>query len=89
MGKFIVLLVVVFLIVWLVRGGRPGRSVPGPTMPPSPPADAGKPAAMPDTIVACAHCGLHLPKADALPGRGGVFCGEAHRAEFERAQAPR
>ncbi|SHM24722.1 PP0621 family protein [Rhizobacter sp. OV335] len=92
MGKFIVLLVVVFLIVWLVRGGRPGRSVPGPTTPPTPPANTANsdnPAAPPDTIVACAHCGLHLPKADALPGRGGVFCGEAHRAEFERAQAPR
>lgn len=90
MGKFIVLLLVVFLIVWLVRGGRPGRSAPGPTTPPPPPADTGNPAgAPPDTIVACAHCGLHLPRADALPGRGGVFCGEAHRAEFERAQAPR
>jgi uncharacterized protein len=87
MGKFIVLLVVVFLIVWLVRGGRPGRSTPTTPPPPSP-ANADKPdstAAMPDTIVACAHCGLHLPKADALPGRGGVFCGEAHRAAFEHA----
>ncbi|KQU67235.1 hypothetical protein ASC88_09525 [Rhizobacter sp. Root29] len=77
----IVLLVVVFLIVWLARGGRPGRSAP-----PSP--TPAKPAATPDTIVACAHCGLHLPQADALPGRGGVFCGEAHRAAFERAQPP-
>jgi len=83
MGKLIVLLVVVFLIVWLARGGRPGR--PAPPSPTPPPA---KPAATPDTIVACAHCGLHLPQADALPGRGGVFCGEAHRAAFERAQPP-
>ncbi|NKI94123.1 PP0621 family protein [Rhizobacter sp. SG703] len=84
MGKLIVLLVVVFLIVWLARGGRPGRSAPpSPTTPPP-----AKPAATPDTIVACAHCGLHLPQADALPGRGGVFCGEAHRAAFERAQPP-
>jgi len=88
MGKFIVLLVVVFLIVWLVRGGRPGRSPPAPTTPP-PPTGADNAVAAPDTIVACAHCGLHLPRADALPGRGGVFCGEAHRAEFERLQAPR
>jgi uncharacterized protein len=85
MGKFIVLLVVVFLIVWLVRGARPGRSAPTSPTPPAPPAPA---AATPDTIVACAHCGLHLPKADALPGRGGVFCGDAHRAAFERAQPP-
>ena len=86
MGKFIVLLVVVFLIVWLVRGSRPGRVAPPPSADVPPPAN---PAGTPDTIVACAHCGLHLPKADALPGRGGVFCGEAHRTAFERAQAPR
>jgi uncharacterized protein len=89
MGKFIVLLVVVFLIVWLVRGGRPGRAAPpAPSPPSSPPTPANAPAT-PDTIVACAHCGLHLPKADALPGRGGVFCGEAHRSAFEREHAPR
>ena len=86
MGKFIVLLVVVFLIVWLVRGGRPGRAAPPTPSSPPPPANA---SAVPDTIVACAHCGLHLPKADALPGRGGVFCGEAHRSAFEREHAPR
>ena len=86
MGKFIVLLVVVFLIVWLVRGGRPGRAAPPAPSAAPPPANA---PATPDTIVACAHCGLHLPKADALPGRGGVFCGEAHRSAFEREHAPR
>lgn len=87
MGKFILLLAVVFLIVWLVRGGRPGRAAPpASSAPPPPPANA---AAGPDTIVACAQCGLHLPKAEALPGRGGVFCGEAHRSAFEREHAPR
>jgi uncharacterized protein len=35
-------------------------------------------------MVACAQCGVHLPASDALPGRGGVFCGEDHRAAFER-----
>lgn len=84
MGKFIVLLGVLFLIYWVVRGGR-ARRVP----PPAPPPASANPGNLPDTMVACAHCGLHLPKADALPGRGGVFCGEAHRAEFERGQVPR
>lgn len=76
MGKFIVLLVIVALIVWIARGGR-GRK---PVAPP-PPADA-----LPDTMVACAQCGVHLPKAEALPGRGGAFCCEAHRAAFEGGQ---
>jgi uncharacterized protein len=75
MGKFIVLLVIVALIVWIARGGR-GRKPVAP-----PPADA-----LPDTMVACAQCGVHLPKAEALPGRGGAFCCEAHRAAFEGGQ---
>jgi uncharacterized protein len=35
-------------------------------------------------MLACAHCGVHLPRDEALPGRGGVFCGEAHRAAYEQ-----
>jgi len=27
---------------------------------------------------------VHLPQDEALPGRGGVFCGEAHRAAYEQ-----
>ena len=37
-------------------------------------------------MIACAQCGVHLPRDEALPGRGGVFCGDAHRAAFEQAQ---
>ena len=36
-------------------------------------------------MLACAHCGVHLPRDEALPGRGGVFCGDAHRTAFEQA----
>ena len=39
-------------------------------------------------MVRCAHCGVHLPQDEALPGRGGVFCGDAHRAAFEKAHPP-
>ena len=41
------------------------------------------PPAPPKEIVACAHCGLHLPHDEALPGRGGLFCSLAHRTAFE------
>ncbi len=41
------------------------------------------PPAAPQAMLACAHCGVHLPRDEALPGRGGVFCGEAHRAAYE------
>jgi uncharacterized protein len=36
-------------------------------------------------MLACAQCGVHLPANEALPGRGGVFCGDAHRSAFEAA----
>jgi uncharacterized protein len=39
-------------------------------------------------MLSCAHCGLHLPRDEALPGRGGVFCSEAHRSAYERAHPP-
>lgn len=31
-------------------------------------------------MVVCAHCGVHLPQADALAdGAGRLFCGDEHR----------
>ena len=83
--KFLLLLVVVLAVLWLLRSGS--RRV----APPAAPSKAARdvPADAPaEAIVACAHCGLHLPHSEALPGRGGVFCSEAHRAAFELA-APR
>jgi uncharacterized protein len=77
--KFLVLILVVLVVLWLARGAR--RTV-------SPPPPAEGPARQPavkEPMLACAQCGLHLPRDEALPGRGGVFCGEAHRAEYEKA----
>jgi uncharacterized protein len=78
--KFALLLLAVIALFWLLRGGRQ-RVAPPP---------AGKPAAPaePLPIVACAQCGVHLPIGEALPGRGGVFCGAAHRADYEQAHPP-
>jgi len=72
--KFLLLLLAVFALLWLLR--RTVRSkLPPRAEPPS--------AVVAQEMVACAMCGLHLPRAEALPGRGGVFCGEAHRTAFE------
>lgn len=74
--KYLLLILAVLALVWLLRGAR-RRVEPPPTSPP-PATGAAQP------MVACRHCGVHLPRHEALPGRGGVFCGEAHRAEFEK-----
>ena len=34
---------------------------------------------LPVAMVACAHCGLHLPAADAVPEGVLVYCSDAHR----------
>jgi len=72
--KFLLFLVAVFVLLWLLRGSLRKRMPP-----PTPPA--GTPL---QDMVRCAQCGMHLPSGEALPGRGGVFCGEAHRLEFEK-----
>lgn len=74
--KFIVVLIVVLAVVWLARKGS--RRVAG----------SGRdktPLPSPEDMVACSQCGLHLPRSEALPGRGGTFCSDAHRAQYERA----
>jgi uncharacterized protein len=75
--KILLFLVAVFVLLWLLRGAasrRGGGGSSGRTQAPKP-------------MIACAFCGIHLPRDEALPGRGGVFCGEAHRRAFEDAQA--
>ncbi len=76
--KYFLFLVAVFILLWLLRGAlnrRGGGSAGRPPIPKSP-----------QEMIACAHCGVHLPRDEALPGRGGVFCGDAHRTAFEKAQ---
>ena len=74
--KYLLLFLIVLAVLWLARGSR--------RVPPSAQRD---PVAPKQTMLACAQCGLHLPRDDALPGRGGVFCSEQHRAEYERANS--
>lgn len=72
--KYLLLVLAIVALVWLIRGAR-RRDVP----PAQPPRPGGV-----QPMVACRHCGVHLPAHEALPGRGGEFCGEAHRAEYEK-----
>lgn len=74
----LLILIVAVAVLWLLLKGlvrrNRGDSSRGP-------ASA---APQPQQMLACAQCGVHLPRDEALPGRGGVFCGEAHRAAYER-----
>jgi uncharacterized protein len=84
MMKYLVLILVLLVVVLLAKGAR-SRLRGGSD---SPPAAAPPPAPDGEVMLACAHCGLHLPRSDALPGRGGVFCSEGHRAIAEARHGP-
>ena len=85
MMKYLVVLLVVVAVLWLIgmprrRLDRQAGDAAERARQPAPP-----PASLPDSIVACPQCGLHLPLAEAVPGRGGYFCCETHRSIHERA----
>lgn len=72
--KFAVIaLVVVLVLLWMTRKSRATASKPHTTK-----------TSTRDDMVACIECGVHVPRSEALPGRGGLFCGEEHRARHER-----
>ena len=73
--KFILVLAVVIVVLWLARRGLRRLSGRDPAAPPAPALEE---------MVACRQCGLNFPRSDSLPGRGGLFCSEAHRAAFEQ-----
>jgi uncharacterized protein len=79
--KFALFVLAIVVLLWLLRS-TVRRRMPPPAEK-SAPADA--PSTSPQPMLTCAHCGLHLPRDEALPGRGGVFCGDAHRKAFEQA----
>lgn len=72
--KFLLLLVVVGIAIWMFKARH---RLPGPKKPP--PARPAAPAAEATPMLACAHCGVHLPQTDAvLDPAGRAFCSAAH-----------
>ena len=81
--KYLLILIVIAVVAFMLGAKqRPSQTAErrNPSMPPQP--------APPRAIVSCAQCGLHLPRDEALPGRGGMFCGAAHRQAYEAAHGP-
>ena len=75
--KLLVVLLALVLLVWLVRGRSRRRS---DTLR-SGSAAASKPGPAPqaEAMLACAHCGVHLPASLALQAQGHAYCSAAHR----------
>lgn len=74
--KLLLLLLVLLFAVWLWRSGRQAKQPPSRRR-------ASPPAQAPLEMIACAQCGLHLPKADAVVGQHGLYCSIEHRQRAE------
>ncbi|HEX7888815.1 MAG TPA: PP0621 family protein [Ramlibacter sp.] len=71
--KYLLLIVVLVIAYMMWRNARIERKGPPSARPPGP-ADG------PQEMVACAACGVHLPRTDALPGPDGrLYCCQDHR----------
>jgi uncharacterized protein len=66
MGRILVLILLVVLALWLVR-----RALRGPT-------NIQKRSDIQGELVACAHCGVHLPRSEARMEQGALYCSEEH-----------
>jgi uncharacterized protein len=64
MGRLLVLILLVVLAVWLVRRAL-GKSNPPKSL-------------WEGELVRCAHCGVHLPRAEARQAAGGLYCSDEH-----------
>ena len=43
-----------------------------------------RPKSLPERdTVRCGHCGVHLPREDAVAAGGAYFCSEKHRIEHQ------
>lgn len=69
--KYLVLMVVLVVAIGIWRSNR--------ATPKEPRAAKARPPALPQDMVACAHCGLHVPRADALLQGGQAYCSTEHQ----------
>lgn len=74
--KYLIVILVVVVAAWiLTRSRRTGRSA----------AETGAAGTAPLAMVQCNHCGVHLPRAEAVVDDHGTFCSEEHRLAGPRA----
>lgn len=67
MGKIILFLILALVVYLVLRGVARARR---------PTASGDRPA---ESMVACARCGVNLPRSEALEAAGRLYCSEEHR----------
>lgn len=81
--KYLLVLIVIIIAVGVWRNqrraeARERRQAAAPRHPGSAPLPA------PQDMVECAHCGLHLPRSEAIEAAGQSYCSAEHRTLAQR-----
>jgi uncharacterized protein len=69
-GRIILAVVVIALVLWLLR-----RALAATRRPDEPGSPADRPKG---ELVACAQCGVNLPRSEARSAGGRHYCSEEH-----------
>jgi uncharacterized protein len=75
MTKVLIIALAVALLLWLLFGRTRRHD--------KPPRGTRRGGA--EDMVTCAHCGVHLPRSEALAARSLHYCSAAHRDAPPRA----
>ena len=70
MSRLLMMLAIAAAVYWLLRPNR--REKPGRDGP-----------AVED-MVRCAHCGVHIPRSEAILAGGNFFCSTEHRDAYRK-----
>lgn len=73
--KYLVVLLVIVVVAWLLLRARSRDRVRGAS-----PASRVKAR----EVVACRHCGVHLPRDEAVADATGPYCSHEHRVAGPR-----
>ena len=77
--RFLLILILLFIVVWwaqraLQRFGAAARARRERMK-----QKGRSREQIPERILSCAHCGLHVPESEGVIGEGRFFCCDAHR----------
>ena len=76
--KYLLVLSVVLIAFWVWRNNRREDMREQRRAQPKPPA-------LPVNMMACRHCGTHLPETESVKGARGPYCSAEHRQLDEPA----
>lgn len=80
--KYLLVFAVVMVAFYVWRNNRLSEQEQRPPQRPRP-----KGLVPPAIMVACLHCGTHLPESEAIKGREGSYCCAEHREQREGRRA--